>query len=67
MKTQFTASMLALFLGAFGFHWFYLGKAGRGFAYLLFCWTFVPSFLALIDFVRFLVMNKAKFDAKFNR
>lgn len=67
MKTQFTASMLALFLGSLGFHWFYLGKAGRGFAYLLFCWTFIPSFLALIDFISFLVMKKETFDAKFNR
>lgn len=66
MKTQFKASMLALFLGSLGFHWFYLGKSGRGFAYMLLVWTFIPSFLALIDFFVILSMKKERFDAKYN-
>ena len=43
--------VLALFLGGIGVHKFYAGKTGAGIAYLLFCWTLVPSFLACIDFI----------------
>ena len=48
-KSKGVAIVLALFLGGIGVHKFYLGRGGQGVLYLLFCWTFVPSFLALID------------------
>lgn len=43
--------LLAFFLGGAGIHKFYVGKIGMGILYLLFCWTGVPSFIALIEFV----------------
>lgn len=43
--------VLALFLGGIGIHKFYAGKNVAGVLYLIFCWTFVPSILALIDFI----------------
>lgn len=42
--------LLALFLGGIGAHKFYSGKVGTGIAYLLFCWTFIPAIIALIEF-----------------
>lgn len=65
-KSKFTASMLAFFLGSFGFHWFYLGRPLKGFLYLIFVWTFIPAFLALIDFCWLIAMREDKFDLKFN-
>ena len=44
--------ILAFLLGGFGIHKFYAGKTGAGVAYLLFCWTFIPVLLGLIDFLR---------------
>lgn len=41
--------LLALFLGGLGIHKFYAGKAGMGILYLLFCWTFIPGFIAFIE------------------
>src|SRR5690554_3028666 len=38
-KSKTTAGLLAIFLGAFGIHKFYLGRTGMGILYLLFCWT----------------------------
>lgn len=43
--------ILAFFLGGIGIHKFYAGKSGAGIACLLFCWTGIPAFIALIDFI----------------
>ena len=43
--------LLAFFLGGIGIHKFYAGKTGAGIAMLLFCWTGIPSIIALIDFI----------------
>lgn len=44
-----TYVLLALFLGGLGIHNFYAGKAGLGILYLVFCWTLIPSFAALVQ------------------
>ena len=40
-----------LFLGGLGAHKFYAGKTGQGILYLIFCWTYIPAILALIDII----------------
>jgi TM2 domain-containing membrane protein YozV len=66
MKSKTTAAILAIFLGGFGIHRFYLGQGGLGLVYLLFCWTFVPALIAFIDFIILLTMDEDKFNAKYN-
>lgn len=46
-----TYCLLAFFLGGIGIHKFYAGKTSSGILYLIFCWTFIPSFIALIEFI----------------
>ena len=48
-KDATVAILLALFLGAFGAHHFYLGKTGLGVLYLLFFWTSIPWIVALVE------------------
>ena len=43
--------LLCFFLGGIGAHKFYAGRAGTGLMYLLFCWTFIPAILALVEFI----------------
>ncbi len=43
--------LLAFFLGGIGIHKFYAGKIGTGILYILFCWTFIPGFIAFIEFI----------------
>ena len=43
--------VLAFLLGGLGIHKFYAGKIGSGILYLIFCWTFIPGLIALIEFV----------------
>ncbi|MCL7987605.1 NINE protein [Sphingobacterium sp. lm-10] len=66
MKDKTTTALLAFFLGGIGAHRFYLGQTGLGFAYLIFCWTFIPACIALFDFVCFLLMSTENFNRKYN-
>ncbi len=43
--------LLCFFLGGIGAHKFYAKRIGTGLMYLLFCWTFIPSIIALIEFI----------------
>lgn len=43
--------ILALLFGSIGIHRFYEGKILSGVLFLLFCWTFIPSILALIELI----------------
>ncbi|MDD4187851.1 MAG: TM2 domain-containing protein [Bacilli bacterium] len=42
--------LLAFFLGGLGIHRLYAGKITSGILFILFFWTFIPAFIALIDF-----------------
>ncbi|MEN9465924.1 MAG: hypothetical protein RL217_2105 [Pseudomonadota bacterium] len=64
-KNRLAAALLALFLGGFGVHKFYLGRIGWGLVYLLFCWTFIPSLVAFIEFILLLVMSDEEFARKY--
>lgn len=65
-KSKTSAILLSLFLGGLGAHKFYLGESGKGILYILFCWTFIPSILALISLIRFICMSDDDFNAKYN-
>lgn len=65
-KSKTVAAILALFFGGFGIHHFYLGNAGLGILYILFFWTLIPAFVALIEAIMYLCMSDADFDRKFN-
>jgi hypothetical protein len=64
-RNRIVAALLALFLGGFGIHQFYLGRTGTGFLYLIFFWTIVPAILALIDGIRYLLMTDEDFAARY--
>ncbi len=66
MKSKVTAALLALFLGGLGIHRFYLGQTMTGLLYLVFCWTFIPYLIALIDFFVFIFMSEDRFNFKYN-
>ena len=64
-KSRMVAALLAFFLGGIGFHRFYLGQVGLGVLYILFCWTFIPAFVAIIDFILLLIMSDEAFNEKY--
>lgn len=43
------ASLLAILLGSFGIQHFYTGQILRGILDILFCWTYVPSIIGLVE------------------
>ncbi len=65
LKSKMVAGLLGIFLGGFGLHKFYLEKAGQGVLYLLFCWTFIPSIIGLIEGISYLVMSDYEFGIKY--
>ncbi len=65
MKDKTTAGILALTLGVFGVHRFYLRQTFLGIVYI-----FLPpisAILGFIDGIRLLTMDQDDFDAKYNR
>jgi TM2 domain-containing membrane protein YozV len=66
MKNKTTAGILALLLGGLGAHKFYLGRVFQGLLYLVFCWTFIPAIIALIEGIGYLTMNDADFNVRYN-
>jgi len=65
IKSKVTAGLLAIFLGGFGVHKFYLGKPLMGLLYLVLCWTYVPSIIALIEGIIYLTKSDEAFAAKY--
>jgi hypothetical protein len=68
VKSKTVAGLLALFLGGFGIHKFYLGSA-IGIVYILFCWTFIPSLIAFVEAIIYFTFSgsDAEFTAKYGR
>jgi TM2 domain-containing membrane protein YozV len=48
-REEVVGVLLAVFLGNFGVHHFYLGRTGFGVLYLLFFWTGIPAILGFIE------------------
>jgi len=66
-KNRNTAGLLALILGGFGVHRFYLGEPMVGVLYLAFSWAVIPSILGLIEGSQLYRMTDDAFDAKYNK
>jgi TM2 domain-containing membrane protein YozV len=65
-KDRRTAAALALFLGGFGIHQFYLGNTRAGIFMLLFCWTGIPSVMAIGQGIQYLKMTDEAFAQLMN-
>lgn len=48
-RDEVVGVLLALFLGCFGVHHFYVGRTGLGILYLCLCWTGIPAILGVIE------------------
>jgi TM2 domain-containing membrane protein YozV len=48
-RDEVVGILLALFLGTFGIHHFYLRRTGLGILYCCLCWTGIPSVLGFIE------------------
>ena len=62
VKNKLTAGLLAIFLGGLGVHKFYLGKIGLGILYIVFCWTYIPALVGLIEGIIYLTQSDEKFQ-----
>ncbi len=66
MRNKTTSGLLALFLGGFGIHRFYLGQTLFGVLYLIFFWTLIPFFIGFIDAIVLFSSSEDKFNFKYN-
>lgn len=64
-KNRVTAAVLALLIGGLGAHRFYLNQM-IGLLYLLFCWTFIPTAVALIEAIIWFSMTNEDWDRAYN-
>lgn len=64
-KNRNIAALLALFLGSFGVHRFYLGQ-WWGVFYLLLFWTLIPALAGIMEALAFLFSKQENWDKKYN-
>lgn len=64
-KNRVTAALFALLLGGLGVHKFYLGKPIQGILYLIFCWTFIPAIIGVVEGILLLTSSDAAFAADY--
>ncbi len=48
-KNKLAAALLAIFLGGFGAHKFYMGNTKMGICYLLLSFTMIPSIVSIVE------------------
>ena len=65
-KNKTVAGLLAIFLGGFGIHKFYLGKVGWGIAYILLSWTWIPMIVGIIEGIIYLTMSDKTFRTNYS-
>ena len=64
-KSRIAAALLAIFLGGFGVHKFYLARPVQGILYILFCWTFIPAIIGFIEGIVYLCMSDIGFERSY--
>ena len=67
MNQKSIAIMLAIFLGGIGIHKFYTNRPGWGFLYLVFCWTFVPAVIAILEAISWMSYRDDRFRTEIMR
>lgn len=65
-RTKGKAFWLALTLGVFGAHKFYLGDKARGLAYLMLCWTLIPLVVSIYEAILIAQMSRVSFNLAYN-
>lgn len=64
LKNKVVAGLLAIFFGGIGIDKFYLGKIAQGVLCILFCWTGLPSLIAFIQGILYLLTDDYTFQIK---
>jgi len=59
------AGLIALFFGGIGINYFYLGKPVIGIFCVLFCWTFVPAIVGVIQGIYLLAISDERFQIEY--
>ncbi len=65
-RNIFLLKILSFFFGTFGFQKYYLGQTNKGTLSILFCWTFIPTIIGLIDFIKLASMSVENFNIEYN-
>ncbi|MHA1796139.1 MAG: NINE protein [Promethearchaeota archaeon] len=60
-KDRIVAALLAIFLGGFGVHKFYLGNITMGIIYLILSFTGIPEIIGFIEGIIYLTKNDEEF------
>ncbi|HSW06324.1 NINE protein [Aquabacterium sp.] len=57
--------LLTFFLGGLGAHKFYTGRHWQGILYLVFCWTYIPGLVALVEFIIYCFTSSERLNEKY--
>jgi TM2 domain-containing membrane protein YozV len=63
-RSRVTAGLLAIFLGGFGAHKFYMGNARSGVIYLFLLLTLIPTLISIVEGIIYLRDSDEDFEKR---
>ena len=54
--------IIAVIFGSIGLHKFYRGQYGRGILYIIFCWSFIPAFVGVLEGIHYLTEGQEAYE-----
>ena len=66
-KSKASLLVQSIIAGGIGIHKFYVGSWGWGLLYIVFCWTYIPTIISVIEAIRYITLTEQEINDRVQR